>query len=47
MGWIMMQPADDAESTAATTLLLKTSECKFDLTKGGARLRPTGFGSRC
>jgi len=47
MGWIMMQPADDAESTAATTLLLKTGECKFDLTKGGARLRPTGFGSRC
>ena len=46
MGWIMMQPADDEESVAATALLLSTGECKFDLTKIGARLRPTGFSSR-
>ena len=46
MGWIMMQPADDDESIAATKILLETGECLFDLTKNGARLRPTGFGSR-
>ena len=41
-----MQPADDDESIAATKVLLETGECTFDLTRGGARLRPTGFGSR-
>ena len=46
MGWILMQPADDEVSTAATKLLRDTGECSFDLTKGGARLRPTVFGSR-
>ena len=46
MGWIMMQPADDDESVAATKIVLETGECIFDLTKNGARLRPTGFGSR-
>ena len=47
MGWILMQPADDEESIKATKLLRETGECLFDLTRGGARLRPTGFGSRC
>ena len=46
MGWIIMQPVCDAESIAATAHLNSTGECKFDLTKSGARLRPTGFGSR-
>ena len=41
-----MHTADDADYIAATALLLKTGEFKFDLTKGGARLRPIGFGSR-
>ena len=45
MGWIMMQPADDDESVAATKILLETGECLFDLAKKGARLRPIGFGS--
>ena len=43
MGCIVMQPADDKESVAVTALLLSTGEYKFDLTKSGARLRPTGF----
>ena len=46
MGWILMQPADDEVSTAAAKLLLDTVECSFNLTKGSARLHPTGFGSR-
>ena len=46
MGWILMQPTDDEISTMATKLLLDTGECSFDLTKSGACLRPTGFGSR-
>ena len=41
-----MQPADDEDSIAATKVLLTTGECLFDLTKNGARLHPTGFGSR-
>ena len=46
IGWILMQPADDAESTKATKTLLKTGECLFDLCKDGARLRPIKFVSR-
>ena len=46
MGWVLMQPAGDEESIAATKLLSTTGECKFDLTKGGAHLHPIGFGSR-
>ena len=42
-----MQPVDDAESLKATKLLMKIGECLFDLTRNGACLRPTGFGSRC
>ena len=46
MSWIMIQPADNNESIAAINLLLETGECNFDITRGGARLRPTGFESR-
>ena len=46
MGWILMQPADDEESVHTTKILLETGECLFNLTQGGARLHPTGFGSR-
>ncbi len=46
MGWILMQPADDEESQRASTLLLQSGECLFDLCKNGARLRPIAFGSR-
>ena len=41
-----MQPSKDIESTMATEHLLKTGECKFDLTKHVARLQPIVFGSR-
>ena len=47
MGCILMQPADDEESIKTTKLLWETGKCLFDLTRGGARLRQTGFGSRC
>ena len=47
MGWIMMQPSNDAESIRATEILRKPGEYVFDLTRNGAHLRPTGFGSRC
>ena len=46
MGWILMQPADDAESQKASALLKKTGECLFDLSMTGARLKPVFFGSR-
>ena len=46
MGWILMQPADDIESTKSTKSLLKCGECTFDLSKDGARLRPVRFKSR-
>ena len=47
MGWIMMQPANNAESIRATEILRKTRECLFGLTRNVARFRPTGFGFRC
>ena len=46
MSWIMMQPTDDKKSIAATILLLETGECKLDLARDVACLRPTGFGYR-
>ena len=46
MGWILMQPADDPTSIAATKTLLSGGKCLFDLTKSGARLQPISFGSR-
>ena len=46
MGWILMQPADDSISVAATKTLLSGGKCLFDLTKSGARLQPISFGSR-
>ena len=45
MRWILMQPANDIESTKATKTLLKCGECTFDFSKDGARLRPIRFGS--
>ena len=45
MGWILMQPADDEESVKATTTLIKTGICLFDISKNGARLKPIAFGS--
>ena len=46
MGWILMQPADDDESVKATEKLINEGICMFDLSKGGARLKPVAFGSR-
>ena len=46
MGWILMQPAADDESRKASKTLQETGECRFDLSKNGARLRPVQFGSR-
>ena len=46
MGWILMQPSDDAESLTATKILKSTGVCHFELTKVGARLKPIAFGSR-
>ena len=47
MGWILIHPANDTESIAATTQLIYKGICKFDSLKSGARLRPVEFGSRC
>ena len=46
MAWISMQPNDDAESLEAVIMLRSSGECKFDLSKCDARLRPIAFGSR-
>ena len=46
MGWILMQPAQDEASLAATKLLIETGEVTFDIAKTGAQLRPVQFGSR-
>ena len=46
MGWILMQTDNDIEYTMATENLIKTGECKFDLTKHGDRLQPIEFGSQ-
>ena len=46
MGWILMQPANNNESQAASKKLLALGECLFDLSKHGARLKPIAFGSR-
>ena len=41
-----MQPSNDAKSLAAVKLLRETGECKFDVSKNGAQLKPVAFGSR-
>ena len=46
IGWILMQPAGDTDSTKTTKLLLETGEYLFDLCKDGPRLQPVQFGSR-
>ena len=46
MGWILLQPDNSDKSKIALAKLYATGICDFDLTMGGARLRPTGFGSR-
>ena len=46
MDWILMQPANENESQAASKKLLASVECLFDLSKHGARLKPITFGSR-
>ena len=46
MGCIIMQPAEDKESHQDTKLLIKNGECKFEVTKHGARLQPIGLESR-
>jgi hypothetical protein len=45
-GSILMQPDDSPASIAATTRLLEDGICDFDVTMGGARLRPIRFDSR-
>ena len=46
MGWILMQPADDEQSIAASMTLSSGGKCLFELSKNGARLQPIAFGSR-
>ena len=46
MGFILMQPFDDAASKAALTILENSSEFTFDRLMTGARLQPVRFGSR-
>lgn len=46
MGFILMQPFDDAASKRAVTILESTSEFTFDRLMSGARLQPVRFGSR-
>ena len=46
MGWIIMQPSDDAKSITGTKLLKNTGECKFDLSMNGSQLKPIFVGSR-
>ena len=46
MGWILMQPANSDKSKLALAKLYATGICDFDVTMGGARLRPVRFGSR-
>ena len=41
-----MQPENDEDSKKATVKLLQDGICLFDLSKGGARLKPVAFGSR-
>ena len=46
MGFILMQPFDDAASREAAKILETTSEFTFDRLMTGARLQPVRFGSR-
>ena len=43
MGLILVQPADDEESTRAATTLKETGTFLFDLTQNGTRLKPVAF----
>jgi hypothetical protein len=45
-GSILMLPGNSPASVAATTRLLEDGICNFDITMGGARLRPIHFDSR-
>ena len=46
MAWILMQPAEDDESTKAAAHLGKTGECLFDMDLNRARIKPSSYGSR-
>ena len=46
MCWILMQPANDEESSNASKKLLKTGEYLFDLCGNGGCLCPIAFGSQ-
>ena len=46
MGYILIQSANDETPMEATSLLLKTGECIFGITKSGARLQHVLFDSR-
>ena len=46
MSFILMQPADDEVSRAATSKPLSTGVCDFYLTMNGARLQPLHCGFR-
>jgi hypothetical protein len=46
MGWVLMQPDNSDKSKTALVKLYSSGECDFDVTMGGARLRPVRFGSR-
>ena len=46
MGWILIQPNNDAELAAATDLLRTIGECTFEFTKICARLKLVALGSR-
>ena len=42
-----MKPADNEEFRAATKQLLDGGPCLFDLSRNGAKLQSTSFGSMC
>ena len=46
MGWILMQPATNPESTTAIKQLRSSGNCLFDLSLSGPQLQPVAFGSR-
>ena len=43
MAWILMQPAEDDESTKAATHLDSTGECLFNMDLNGAILKPISY----
>ena len=44
MGWILMQPIDNVESTKTTKALLNSGECTVDPSKDVTRLSSVRFG---